>query len=135
MTEKLSADQASVLAAFEAWIEAVKSDDPQTVADMYAEDAVFWGTVSPYIRNSPEETLHYFKVFKNLEHLQAIYHHPHIRVYGDIAVNSGYYTFFYERNGQIHSIPARYTFVYRREGDEWKIIDHHSSAMPTPRGS
>ncbi len=134
MTDQKSTDAASVLEAFEQWIEAVTSGEPQKVTKLYDKEAVFWGTVSPYIRNSPEETLHYFKIFMQFEQLQAIYHHPHIRVYGDIAVNSGYYTFFYERNGQMHSIPARYTFVYRREGNAWLIIDHHSSAMPAPSG-
>src|SRR4051812_34323539 len=53
-----------------------------------------------------------------------------IRVYGDTAVNTGYYTFSYTKDGETKSIPARYSFTYVKDGNEWKIVDHHSSAMP-----
>ncbi len=124
-------DQRSVLATMDKWIEAVTTADPATVAGLYADEAVFWGTVSPFMRTTPEGTLDYFEHFMKLEHLNAVYHNPKVRVFGEVAVNSGYYTFFHEADGKMKSIPARYTFVYRRDaGGEWKIIDHHSSAVP-----
>jgi hypothetical protein len=55
-----------------------------------------------------------------------------IRVYGDTAVNTGYYTLFYTKDGETKSIPARYSFTYVKEGNDCKIVDHHSSAMPAP---
>jgi hypothetical protein len=55
-----------------------------------------------------------------------------IRVYGDTAVNTGYYTFSYVKDGQAQTIPARYSFVYVKQGGKWLIVDHHSSAMPAP---
>jgi len=55
-----------------------------------------------------------------------------IRVYGDTAVNTGYYTFSYTKDGETKSIPARYSFTYVKDGNDWKIVDHHSSAMPAP---
>jgi hypothetical protein len=53
-------------------------------------------------------------------------------VYGDTAVNTGYYTFSYTKDGETKSIPARYSFTYVKDGNDWKIVDHHSSAMPAP---
>jgi uncharacterized protein (TIGR02246 family) len=131
MSEINTPEQQQVIVAFERWIEAVTTTDPETVAALYADDAVLWGTLSPYLRITPEQVRHYFEHFMQLANLTAIYHHPQVRVYGDVAVNSGYYTFFHERDGKMQSLPARYTFVYRRVGAEWKIIDHHSSAVPT----
>ena len=55
-----------------------------------------------------------------------------IRVYGDMAINSGYYTFSYVKDGETKTIPARYSFVYVKGTTGWLIVDHHSSAMPAP---
>jgi hypothetical protein len=55
-----------------------------------------------------------------------------IRVYGNTAINTGYYTFSYVKDGQPRTIPARYSFVYVKQGGKWLIVDHHSSAMPAP---
>ena len=53
-----------------------------------------------------------------------------IRVYGNTAINRGYYTFSYAKDGETKTIPARYSFTYVKDGDRWMIADHHSSALP-----
>jgi hypothetical protein len=54
-----------------------------------------------------------------------------IRVYGgDTAVNTGYYTFSFEKDGATQSLPARYSFTLVKRDGDWEIVDHHSSAMP-----
>jgi hypothetical protein len=59
-----------------------------------------------------------------------------IRVYGSTAVNTGYYTFTYAKDGETKKLPARYSFTYVKDGDRGPIVDHHSSAMPSiPRSS
>ena len=124
-------EQRSVLKAMDRWVEAVSRGTPEEVAALYAPDAVFWGTVSPFLRTTPNGVRDYFEHFMRLNHLNAIYYKPMVRVYGEVAINTGYYTFFYEEDGKLKSIPARYTFVYRRGSQgEWEIIEHHSSAMP-----
>jgi uncharacterized protein (TIGR02246 family) len=129
--QQFTEEQQSVLEAMNKWVEAVTTTDPNTVAKLYAKEAVFWGTVSPFLRTTPKGVKDYFEHFMRLEHLNAIYYEPMVRVYGDIAVNSGYYTFFHEKDGKMVNIPARYTFVYRKnQNGEWMIIDHHSSAVP-----
>ena len=55
-----------------------------------------------------------------------------IRVYGNAAINSGYYTFSWIKDGETKSLPARYTFTYVNDGGRWLIVDHHSSALPSP---
>jgi len=55
-----------------------------------------------------------------------------IRVYGNTAINTGYYTFNYVKDGKPAAIPARYSFVYVKQGGKWLIVDHHSSAVPAP---
>jgi uncharacterized protein (TIGR02246 family) len=130
MQESMTAEQKSVLAAFEQWLANVSQGNPEVVADMYADDAVFFGTISPYVRTTPAQVKHYFDHFLQLPSLHAFYAEPQIRIYGDVALNTGYYTFFHERDGKMQSVPARYTFAYKKVNGEWKIIEHHSSAMP-----
>src|SRR5215467_10501228 len=55
-----------------------------------------------------------------------------IRVYENTAVNTGYYTFAYTKDGEPKTLPARYSIVFVKDGQNWMIVDHHSSAMPTP---
>ena len=52
-------------------------------------------------------------------------------MYGNTAVNTGYYTFSYAKDGETKSLPARYSFTYVKNGERWRIVDHHSSAMPS----
>lgn len=130
MPEPLTTEQQSVLAAFTQWLDMVRLGDPATVSALYAEDAVFFGTISPYVRTTPAQIKHYFDMFLQWPNLHAASAHPAIRVYGDVALNTGYYIFFHERDGKMQSVPARYTFVYKKVNDTWKIIEHHSSVMP-----
>ena len=50
-----------------------------------------------------------------------------IRIFDDIAINSGIYTFIFKDGS---SAQARFTFVYRINDEVWKIIEHHSSLLP-----
>jgi hypothetical protein len=52
-------------------------------------------------------------------------------VYGNAAINTGYYTFSYSKYGEVKTLPARYSFTYINNGERWLIVDHHSSAMPS----
>lgn len=56
---------------------------------------------------------------------------PYVRMYGDIAINDGYYTVSFSSPEGTKVTKARYVFVYKRAGNgKWEIVDHHSSAMP-----
>jgi hypothetical protein len=53
-----------------------------------------------------------------------------VRVLGDVAINSGAYTFTAQRIGQPDPRPARFTLTYRLRDGRWLIVDHHSSSVP-----
>ena len=55
-----------------------------------------------------------------------------IRVYGDVAINTGAYTFSEMRDDKPLVRPARFSFVFRKRDGRWLIVDHHSSAVPAP---
>ena len=115
------------------WAQALGEDDPEKVLPFYSSDAVLWGTISPKLRSDPAALRDYFvAAFKALPGLKVTFGDQLIRVYGKTAVNTGYYTFSYVQNGESKIFPARYSFTYVKNGDQWMIVDHHSSAMPSP---
>ena len=122
-----------VAAATSIWAQALGEDDPDKVLPLYADDAVLWGTLSPTVRADRSSLRDYFvTAFKVLPGLKVQFGDQLIRVYGDTAVNTGYYTFSYTKDGEAKTLPARYSFTYVKNGDRWLIVDHHSSAMPPP---
>ena len=121
-----------VAAATASWATALGTDDPDKVLPFYSEDAVLWGTLSPTVRANRAALNDYFVgAFKVLPGLKVSFGDQVIRVYGGTAVNTGYYTFSYNKDGETKSLPARYSFTYVKSGDRWLIVDHHSSAMPS----
>jgi uncharacterized protein (TIGR02246 family) len=121
-----------VAAAAAAWATALGTDDPDKVLPFYSDDAVLWGTLSPTVRASRAALNDYFiGAFKVLPGLKVAFGDQLIRVYSGTAVNTGYYTFSFVKDGESKSLPARYTFTYVKNGDRWLIVDHHSSAMPS----
>ena len=128
-----SADEAGVAAAVSRWTQLFVDDNPDAVLALYDDDAVLWGTLSPVLLRGKTAVRGYFeRAYKALPGHKVSFGEQHVRIFGDTAINSGYYTFSYVRDGETRTIPARYSFVYRKRGDDWKIVDHHSSAMPPP---
>jgi uncharacterized protein (TIGR02246 family) len=127
--------KAEVATATMAWGQALGEVDPEKVLPLYSDDAVLWGTLSPTVRSDRAALRDYFvTAFKVLPGLKVAFGDQLIRVYGNAAVNTGYYTFSYVKDGETKSLPTRYSFTYVKNGDRWLIVDHHSSAMPsTPR--
>lgn len=122
--------KAEVAAATNAWIDAFASHDADRIAALYAPEAVFWGTNSPTIRDTPALVRAYFENLKNRPTVRIAIDEQHIRVYGDTAVNSGRYSVHEIRDDQPTVRPLRFSFTYRRHDGHWLIVDHHSSAMP-----
>jgi hypothetical protein len=120
-------------AAAEKWGAVLAENNPDTIVQFYANDAVLWGTFSPTLRSDPAAVKAYFVgAFKALPKVTVSFGEHLIRVYGDTAINTGYYTFSYTKDGEAKSVPARYSFTYVKDGSDWKIVDHHSSVIPAP---
>ena len=100
---------------------------------LYDSEAVLWGTVAPVIITSSAGIRQYFeRACSSSPKPRFVFGEQHIRVYGETAINSGTYTFTVFPGGQPFQLPARYSFTYRRKDGQWLIVDHHSSALPSP---
>jgi len=124
-------DKEDVAAATAKWAEVFTDDNPDPILALYDKEAVMWGTLSPARRDNPAAIRDYFeKAFKALPGHKVTFGDQSIRVYGNTAINTGYYTFSFVKDGKPTSLPARYSFVYVKRNGDWKIVDFHSSKMP-----
>jgi uncharacterized protein (TIGR02246 family) len=114
-----------------AWAEALSSRDPETITDLYDDDAVLLATFTTKAQGE-DAILEYFEGLTKNEGLSVRFDDQIIEVVGrKAAINTGTYTFSYkDKDGKTVEVPARYTFVYEKEGKEWEIISHHSSIRP-----
>src|SRR5215475_9098181 len=116
-----------VARAVDKWTTVLAENNPDTIVPLYSKDAVLWGTLSPTVRSDPAGLKAYFVgAYQALPKLTVKFGEQLIRVYGDTAINTGYYTFSYAKDGETKSLPARYSFTYVRDGGRWLIVDHHS---------
>lgn len=116
-----------VAALFDRWNQSLLTGDPHIVVANYAQDSILLPTVSNKPRLTPEEREDYFVYFLEKGPSGTIDLRL-IELGCNFAVDSGLYTFTFAETGE--SVSGRYTFVYRRDGSEWLIASHHSSAMP-----
>ena len=123
----MSVTENDIAALFERWNESLKTGDPAKVVDNYAERSILLPTVSNKPRLTREEKEDYFVHFLANEPSGTI-DMRHIDIIGDVAVDSGLYSFSFAKTGDV--VNARYSFVYKRDGEQWLIISHHSSGMP-----
>ena len=125
---KPSAD-GEIRAATSAWAEAYNSRNPTRIASVYAPDAVFWGTTSKTIRTTPAEVADYFKDAGKRPDARVTLGEQFVRVYGEVGLNSGSYTFTDNRDGQPVSRPARFSMAFQKREGKWVLVDHHSSEV------
>jgi uncharacterized protein (TIGR02246 family) len=117
---------------FDKWNSALATLDPKKVTACYHPNGVLLPTVSNKVRTNPAEIEDYFKAFLQLKP-QGVIDQSIVRYFSpDSAVDSGVYTFTLQKPEGPVKVQARYSFHYKKNGSEWKIIDHHSSAMPEP---
>ncbi len=86
--------QEDVAAAGQKWATVFADNNPDTMMPLYAKDGVLWGTLSPTVRSDPAAVKAYFVgAFQALPKATVKFGDQLIRVYGNTAVNTGYYTF------------------------------------------
>ncbi|MCX4763785.1 SgcJ/EcaC family oxidoreductase [Streptomyces sp. NBC_01275] len=121
-----------IAALFDGWNAALQTGDPDKVADRYAKDAVLLPTVSNKVRTDRAGIVDYFDHFlvnkpvgKKVQTIVNV-------LDSDSAIDTGVYEFTLTDpdTGKKRVVEARYTYEYEKRGGTWKIVNHHSSAMP-----
>ena len=120
-------NDANVLGLFDQWNTALSTLNPDTVTALYADNAVLLPTVSNQVRHNHEEIRDYFVGFLQ-KSPQGVIDEFNVNILSDThATNSGVYTFTF---GDGSKVSARFSYLYVASDDGWKILQHHSSAMP-----
>jgi uncharacterized protein (TIGR02246 family) len=115
-----------ITSLFDQWNAALQTGEPKNVAALYETNAILLPTVSNKVRHNHAEIEDYFVAFL-AKGPKGTIDESNVRTFGDVAINSGVYTFAFADGA---TVQARFTYVYRWNGQDWKIVEHHSSAMP-----
>ena len=115
-----------IAALFEEWNTALQTGEPKNVTALYESNAILLPTISNQVRHNHEEIEDYFIHFL-VKGPKGVINESNIRTFGNITINSGIYTFTFSDG---NSVQARFTYVYRWNGQRWLIVEHHSSALP-----
>ncbi|MFP4392082.1 MAG: SgcJ/EcaC family oxidoreductase [Desulfohalobiaceae bacterium] len=108
------------------WFKALETGDPGQVALLYEQSSILLPTVSNQVKHNRKEIQDYFVHFL-AQKPRGTVQEENIRTFGQIAINSGVYAFTFQDASWVQ---ARFSFVYRWSGQQWMIVEHHSSRMP-----
>lgn len=118
---------AEIEALFHLWNRTLESRDPDKMVRLYAANAILLPTLSNKTRTNHAEIRDYFAETFMPRRPSAKIVKAYMRVFADIAICSGIFAFTF---GDKSTAQVRKSFVYRWNGEEWLIVEHHSSLMP-----
>ena len=111
--------------ALKNWVEKIRGNNANKVAELYHEDGLLLGTFSDIERHGKELIYNYFEdLLKTKIDVKIISRHEHKT--DSIIVSSGLYNF--KVNDK--KVKARFSFVFVKTNKSWKILSHHSSELP-----
>ena len=128
-----SPEKTEIENVYHAWCDAIGSahGNFHEIIKYYSPNAILLPTLSPKILVNKNGGLNdYFKELTSKPNIKCNPEKLITRIYGKIAINAGFYSFSYEQNGAKKVVPARFSFVYEKQGNQWLIVNHHSSILP-----
>lgn len=112
------------------WAHGINHRNLLSVVGTYDVNGLLWGTFAKELRAGHGNIKGYFQHLFELDGLHVDFDLSETRQYHDIYIRSGSYRFSYRKRGTAVSVPARYSFVCKREATGWYIVEHHSSEFP-----
>ena len=113
------------------WSFGVNHRNILSVVSTYDSEGLLWGTFAKDLRTGHFHIRRYFEHLFELEDLKVHFESGETRQYHDIFIRSGSYVFSYRKKGDLVHVPARYSFVCKKEKTGWYILEHHSSEFPS----
>ncbi|MGE0828016.1 MAG: SgcJ/EcaC family oxidoreductase [Hyphomonadaceae bacterium] len=118
---------AIVEAGLARWAEAFAAADFEGIANLYTEDTLFYGSAPPLLRG-PSGVLGYFKALPASDGAKVVFENIVAQRLSDTVISIAMIAAFSARSwGENKTVRMRFTHVWVRVGDEWKIASHHAS--------
>ena len=109
----------------ETWVSKIRTNDPSQIVSLYHDDGLLLGTFSDIERKGHDLILEYFEnLLKSKVDVEIVTQQKHETE--SLVTNSGLYNFIVDGK----TVNARFSFVFIKTGDDWKILSHHSSVLP-----
>ena len=125
----------AVIAREKASAAAWKNKDKAFFADFLAEDATYFGWMSPYLETDPKEN--FLPKFEQIAEMMKIIdfqmYNPRVQVYGDMAVLTYNAASTISMGGQTMNYTCKMTSVYVKQGNTWRVVHGHESMNPGAR--
>lgn len=119
-----------VAAQFDRFNAAWATKNPDTVTALFAPNATLLATVSNAERKGHDKIRDYFVDFLKAEPVGRV-DSSTILIDCNTATRSGNWTVNMKNaNGERVDVAARYSFLYKWDGNDWKIQHLHSSVRP-----
>ena len=107
------------------WVEKINNNDASQIVELYHNNALLLGTFSNIERIGESLIFDYFdNLFKSNVKVKIISEYEHKT--DSLMVSSGLYNFIVDEK----KIKARFSFVFLKTVEGWKILSHHSSKLP-----
>ena len=119
-----------VKAALTEWVDAIEVGDVEKVVSLYDRDSTMLSAFAIDPITSHKGLREYYKKVVNEPEIDITVTAQDVRIFDNVAVNTGLYTFHWVQDGEAMDIPARFSFVYVLKNGKWSIISHHSSRVP-----
>lgn len=124
------ADQKQLKDFINDWAFGINTHSLPAVVGTYDYNGLLWGTFAKELREGHPKIKGYFEHLFELKNVHVRFESAEVRQYKDIYIQSGKYVFTFDRKEQHISVPARYSFVCKKERTGWFILEHHSSEFP-----
>lgn len=97
-----------------------------------AEDATYFGPMNPYLEIEPR--VNFLPKFERMTEMFKItefeIYNPRAQVYGDIAILTYNSAVLANIGGRTMHYTGKMTVVYRRQGNDWRVVHGHESMNP-----
>ena len=121
-------------AVFEKFLAAFSAGDVDGVLNLFAPDALVWGTLMTDLATTPPAVREYFKGVGTRTVKASVFGNPSALVLSDNAVLlSGMWQFERVVDGKLtQQGPFRVSIAAVKRGDRWLIAQFHNSPRPNP---